>query len=202
MGNRDVSGATILDGQGQGTILNDDSPVLSINDVALSEGNSGTTTFTFTVSSSLPAPAGGNHTRHRDGGRTRRSLAAQRLCRAQSDRPKYSRRTDVLTLSTLTVERRHAWLNPAKTFFVNVIRTFRAQLSIWTARDRAQFRTTTRQSGDQSGLSGGGSDSSAHFSNDFMEMFNRGTHRRVDFSVTPYSVQFLSTAGSTWAKTD
>ena len=54
-----VSGATILDGQGQGTIQNDDSPVLSINDVALSEGNSGTTTFTFTVSSSLPAPAGG-----------------------------------------------------------------------------------------------------------------------------------------------
>ncbi|MBK9062775.1 MAG: lamin tail domain-containing protein [Acidobacteria bacterium] len=32
---------------------------LSINDVALAEGNSGTTTFTFTVSLSAPAPAGG-----------------------------------------------------------------------------------------------------------------------------------------------
>ena len=34
-------------------------PNLSINDVSLSEGNSGTTTFTFTVSLASPAPAGG-----------------------------------------------------------------------------------------------------------------------------------------------
>src|SRR5581483_11581055 len=54
-----VSGATVLDGQGQGTIQNDDSPILNINDVTKAEGNSGTTTFTFTVSSTLPAPAGG-----------------------------------------------------------------------------------------------------------------------------------------------
>ena len=45
--------------KGQGTILNDDSPTLSINDVSISEGNGGATTFTFTVTSSLPAPAGG-----------------------------------------------------------------------------------------------------------------------------------------------
>src|SRR6185436_3073161 len=49
-------------GQGLGTIQNDDAgsgPVLSINDVSMNEGNAGTTTFTFTVQSSLPAPAGG-----------------------------------------------------------------------------------------------------------------------------------------------
>ncbi len=34
-------------------------PTLSINDVSASEGNSGITTFTFTVSLSSPAPAGG-----------------------------------------------------------------------------------------------------------------------------------------------
>lgn len=34
-------------------------PVISINDVSLPEGNSGTTAFTFTVSLSAPAPAGG-----------------------------------------------------------------------------------------------------------------------------------------------
>src|SRR5206468_2825857 len=34
-------------------------PTLSINDVSLNEGNSGTTTFTFTVSLSKPALAGG-----------------------------------------------------------------------------------------------------------------------------------------------
>src|SRR5205085_4516123 len=54
-----VSGATVLDGQGQGTIQNDDSPILSINDVSMSEGKTGTTTFTFTVTSTRPAPAGG-----------------------------------------------------------------------------------------------------------------------------------------------
>ena len=42
-------GATILDGQGVGTILNDD-PMLRINDVSRGEGNSGVTPFTFTVS--------------------------------------------------------------------------------------------------------------------------------------------------------
>src|SRR3954451_16296158 len=55
-----VTGATVIDGQGQGTIVNDDAaPNLTINDVSLNEGNAGTTTFTFTVSLSAPAPAGG-----------------------------------------------------------------------------------------------------------------------------------------------
>ena len=51
------SGATLFDGQGLGTILNDDGPVLRINDVSTAEGNSGTTAFTFTVTLS-PASAG------------------------------------------------------------------------------------------------------------------------------------------------
>ena len=42
--------ATILDSQGTGTITNDDAvPTLSINDVAVAEGNAGTTTLGFTV---------------------------------------------------------------------------------------------------------------------------------------------------------
>ncbi|MFA7206844.1 MAG: Calx-beta domain-containing protein, partial [Saccharofermentanales bacterium] len=43
--------ATISDAQGVGTITNDDPlPEISINDVSLAEGNSGTSTMTFTVS--------------------------------------------------------------------------------------------------------------------------------------------------------
>ena len=49
-------GADILDGQGKGTILNDDGPVLRINDVRRAEGNSNTTNFVFTVTLS-PASA-------------------------------------------------------------------------------------------------------------------------------------------------
>lgn len=45
-----ATNASITDNQGLGTINNDDGvPSISINDVALSEGNSGTTPFTFTV---------------------------------------------------------------------------------------------------------------------------------------------------------
>ncbi|TMJ18332.1 MAG: hypothetical protein E6G92_00275 [Alphaproteobacteria bacterium] len=48
-----VTGATVGDGQGQGTITNDDTPgTLAIDDVTLAEGNSGTTDFTFTVTRS------------------------------------------------------------------------------------------------------------------------------------------------------
>ncbi len=53
-----ATGATIADGQGLGTISNDDAPppvpgTLSINDVTLAEGNAGTTNFVFTVTRSV-----------------------------------------------------------------------------------------------------------------------------------------------------
>jgi hypothetical protein len=50
-------GATLFDSQGIGTILNDDGPTLSVADVAVSEGNSGTKLMTFTVKLT-PAAAG------------------------------------------------------------------------------------------------------------------------------------------------
>ena len=49
------SGATIADNQGQGTITNDDLPTLSINDVTVTEGHSGTTSATFNVTLSPAA---------------------------------------------------------------------------------------------------------------------------------------------------
>lgn len=49
-----VSGATVADGQGVGTIANDD-VTLSIADVSVAEGNSGTRLATFTVQLSAPA---------------------------------------------------------------------------------------------------------------------------------------------------
>ena len=52
----------MVDGQGVGTIQNDDSaplPNLTIDDVSIAEGKAGTGTFTFTVSLSAPAPAAG-----------------------------------------------------------------------------------------------------------------------------------------------
>jgi hypothetical protein len=48
--------ATIADGQGLGTITNDDgAPTLSVNDVTVTEGNAGPTNAVFTVSLSTPS---------------------------------------------------------------------------------------------------------------------------------------------------
>ena len=46
--------ATLGDGQGQGTITNDDTAWLSINDVSATEGNSSAVNLTFTVTMSTP----------------------------------------------------------------------------------------------------------------------------------------------------
>lgn len=55
-----TGGASIGDGQGVGTITNDDfAPDLSIGDASVTEGNSGTTALTFPITLSGPAPAGG-----------------------------------------------------------------------------------------------------------------------------------------------
>src|SRR5207302_2912678 len=48
--------AAIADAQGMGTILNDDAaPMISIDDVAVAEGDSGTVDAVFTVSLSAPS---------------------------------------------------------------------------------------------------------------------------------------------------
>jgi cysteine-rich repeat protein len=51
-----ATGASVLDSQGLGTILNDDGPTLGIGDVELTEGNAGTKLATFTVSLSAAQP--------------------------------------------------------------------------------------------------------------------------------------------------
>ena len=52
-----AKGATLFDGQGLGTLLNDEGPVLKINNVSKAEGNSGTTAYPFIVTLS-PASTG------------------------------------------------------------------------------------------------------------------------------------------------
>lgn len=56
-----VTGATVTDGQGVGTITNDDAvmPQFSIGDASIVEGNSGTSVLEFTVTASVAAPPGG-----------------------------------------------------------------------------------------------------------------------------------------------
>ena len=112
-----VTGATIADGQGVGTIQNDDGGVtLAVNNVSQNEGNSGTTLFTFTVSLSEPAPVGGvtfdiataNGTATAGSDYIAKSLSAQSIAAGSST---YT--FDVVVNGDTSSE-------PSETFFVNV----------------------------------------------------------------------------------
>jgi predicted extracellular nuclease len=92
-------------------------PTLSVNDVSLAEGNSGTTTFTFTVNLSAPAPTGGvtfdiatadNTATTANGDYTARALTGQTIPAGSS-----SYTFAVAVLGDTAVE-------PNETFFVNV----------------------------------------------------------------------------------
>ena len=130
--------ATIADGQGVGTIIDDDPlPSLSINDVTVTEGNSGTTNATFTVTLSAAsgqavtvdyATADGTATA---GPPTTRPRAARHLRRRPDDQDRHrpvngdtARRAD-------------------ETFFVNLSNPTNATIA--DGQGRARSSTTTRR---------------------------------------------------------
>lgn len=192
-----VFGATVIDGQGQGTIQNDDSPVLSINSISASEGNAGPQTFTFSVISSLPAPAGGitfdiatanNTATSASGDYSANSVSGATIPQGQTT---YT--FDVIVNGDTSSEL-------DETFFVNISNPS-GGASISTTQGVGTIQNDDGPIIVISQIYPGGGLTNATYANDFIEVFNRSA-TAIDFSVTPYSVQFLSTAGSTWAKTD
>ena len=186
-----VAGATVADGQGQGTIINDDSPTLTINDVSQSEGDSGSTIFTFTVTSSFPAPTGGitfdvataDGTAQDDTPPGEDNDYAPRNLTAQTINAGTSTYTFDVTVDGDTL------VESDETFFVNLTNVSHA-----TAVDD-QGKGTIRNDDAAllviSQVYGGGGNAGATYKNDFIEIFNRGT-TTVDFSVTPFSVQYAA----------
>ena len=193
-----VSGATILDGQGQGTIQNDDSPVLSINNVSANEGNSGTTTFTFTVTSTLAAPAGGitfdiatadNTATSASGDYVARSLTAQTIPAGQTT---YT--FDVAVNGDTSPE-------PDETFFVNISNPSAGGGATISGSGQG---TGTIQNDDGalvviSQVYGGGGNTSAAYNADFVELFNRssGAVNITGWSLQNQSATTVGGAGGT-----
>ena len=192
-----VTGATVADGQGVGTIQNDDSPTLSISGASTTEGNSGTKTYTFTVHLSQPAPAGGvtfdiatqNNTAVVDDGNPAtisdndyvgKTLTAQTI-------PKRLRIISSPSQSTATPS------SSPTSHSSSTSQTSRARPSR-TARASAPSRTTTRPTSSSAGYTPGGN-AGATYTDDFIEIFNQGT-TTIDFSVTNYSVQYVGATGS------
>ncbi|MEP6568164.1 MAG: lamin tail domain-containing protein [Acidobacteriota bacterium] len=197
-----VTGAVIGDAQGRGTIENDDSPTISINDVAANETNSGTTTFTFTVTSSLPAPAGGitfdiatadgtaqdDTPPSEDNDYVKRSLNAQTIPTGNTT---YA--FDVTINGDTLVESNER-------FFVNLSNVVNA--AALDGQGQGTIQNDDLANLVISQVYGGGGNASATYTNDFIEIFNRGT-TTIDFTVTPYSVQYAAaTSNFSTNKTD
>jgi uncharacterized repeat protein (TIGR01451 family) len=197
-----VSGATVTDGVGQGTILNDDSPTLSINDVTQTETDSGTTIFTFTVTSSLPAPVGGitfdiatadgtaqdDTPVSEDSDYVAQNLVAQTIASGNSSY------TFNVTVNGDTL------VEPNQTFTVNVTSVTGANLMDGVGQGTIQNDDTPDLVISQ--VYGGGGNAGATYTNDFIEIFNQGK-TTIDFSVTPYSVQYAAgTSNFSTSKTD
>jgi uncharacterized protein YjdB len=190
-----VSGATVSDGQGVGTIQNDDSPALSINDVAVNEGDNGTTTFTFTVSLSLPAPAGGvtfdiatqdNTATTANSDYVAKNLTAQTIPAGQQ-----TYNFDVTINDDTVVE-------PNETFFVNVTNVSGATVSDGQGQGTIQNDDTANLVISQ--IYGAGGNAGATYQNDFIEIFNRGT---TTVNLSGWSVQYVSATGTgTWSVTN
>ncbi|MEP6921200.1 MAG: lamin tail domain-containing protein [bacterium] len=164
-------------------------PTLSIDDVSLNEGNSGATAFTFNVSLSAPAPPSGVsfNIETADGTATtadqdyvRRSLSGETI-------PAGS-----LSYSFAIIVNGDLKIEPNETFLVNV-----SNLSGALPGNSQGVATIQNDDFGQlviTQIYGGGNNSGATFQNDFVELFNRGSS--VDFSVTPYSIQYASAAGN------
>jgi uncharacterized protein (TIGR03437 family) len=164
-------------------------PTLSINDVAANEGDSGPAVFTFTASLSAPAPFAvsfdvatqDNTATAASGDYVARSLSNQTIPVGQQ-----TFTFDVIVNGDTLVEAN-------ETFLVSLT-------SVSGAMAAASQGQGTIQNDDTANLVisqvyGGGGNTSATYTNDFIEIFNRGT-TTVDFSLTPYSVQYAPATGN------
>ena len=172
-------------------------PVLTINDVSVAEGDSGTTTATFTVSLSATSAAAvsfdistaDDSATLADADYAANSLAAQVIPAGQQT---YT--FDVTVNGDTNVE-------PNESFFVNVTNVTGA-----IAGDAHGIGTITNDDVSPvvydvviSQVYGGGGNSGATYTNDFVELFNRGT---TPVNLSGWTIQYLSASGSTtWSTT-
>ncbi|HEX3083838.1 MAG TPA: Calx-beta domain-containing protein, partial [Pyrinomonadaceae bacterium] len=191
-----VSGASITKGQGTGTIVNDDSPTLSVSDVSANEGDSGPTTFTFTVTTPVVAEAGGITFDIATADGTANAASGDYVARASTGQTipaGQSSYTFAVTVNGDTL------VEANETFFVNITNVSGATVNDSQGQGTIQNDDTPNLVISQ--IYPGGGLTNASYTNDFIELYNRGTST-IDFSITQYSAQFLSTTGSTWVKTD
>src|SRR5207253_2123617 len=170
--------------------------VLSINSVSANEGNSGATTFTFTVTSTLAAPAGGitfdiatadNSATSASGDYVARSVNGATIPQGQTT---YT--FDVTVNGDTSPE-------PDETFFVNISNASGSGATISTTQGIGTIQNDDGALMVISQVYGGGGNTGATYRNDFIEIFNRSI---VTVDLTGWSVQYSSATGtSNWSMT-
>ena len=180
-------------------------PDLTINDVSLDEGDTGTTSFTFAVSLSSPAGPGGvtfdiatadgtaqdDNPSTEDNDYVAQSLTGQSIPMGSTGSFNFS----VLVNGDTTDE-------PNETFFVNVTNVTGASLVDGQGQGTIQNDDAPVQpppgSVVISEVYGGGGNAGATYTNDYIELYNRtaGT-----ISLAGWSVQYASAAGTSWQVT-
>jgi len=170
---------------------------LSINDVTVTEGDAGTVTASFTVSLSSPAGAGGvtfdiatadDSATVADNDYISRTLIGQSIL---SGEPNYT--FDVTVNGDTNLESN-------ETFLVNVTNVTGATVSDGQGVGTINNDDCPPPAADVviSQIYGGGGNSGAPFTNDFIELYNRST---TTVSLAGWSVQYASAAGTSWQVT-
>ena len=181
--------ATISDSQGQGTIKNDDAspnPSISIDDVTVNEGDTGTTLATFNVSLSFASAQTV----------TVNYATADGTAKAPSD---YQSTSGTLTFNPGDLSKPISVLVNGDTINEAVCETFLVNLSSPTNAvfgDNQGQGSITDNDGTKlviSQIYGGGGNSSATYANDFIEIFNRGDSA---ISLNGLSVQYAPATGT------
>ncbi|HEV7373595.1 MAG TPA: Calx-beta domain-containing protein [Pyrinomonadaceae bacterium] len=187
-----ASNATIADGQGQGTITNDDAappvPAITINDVSVTEGNSGTKTVDFTVSLSTTSTQTVTVAYATANGTAIAGSDYQSTSGTLTFNPGDTSKSITVTINGDTL------VEPDETFFVNLSN---ASANAIISDNQGQGTITNDDAANLviSQVYGGGGNTNAPYTNDFVEIFNHGT-TTIDFSVTPYSIQYASASAS------
>ena len=171
---------------------------ISVGDATVTEGDSGTTTASFTVSLSAPADAGGvtfdistqnDSATTADNDYIAKSLTGQNIPEGSTT---YT--FDVLVNGDVNFE-------PNETFFVNVTNVTGATLLDGQGVGTINNDDCPAAPGDVviSQVYGGGGNAGAPFQSDFIELFNRGV---TPVNLSGWSVQYQSAAGTgTWQVT-
>ena len=128
-----AEGATIRDGEGVGTIEDDDSATISIDDVAMNEGNDGTTTFTFTISIDGEVDEPVNFTASTENG----TAAAGTDYTARANEPLMIRTSEMDAVFEVTVNG-DTLFEPNETFFVQLANLDADGRDVTFANDRGQ----------------------------------------------------------------